>query len=179
MKIKTIFIALLIGLFVINGCESSKVQKTQNTANINLPKDIPSSVTEEDFERIDWTRTSIEYNTGERNDMAGNKNKLGIIGPEAKTNEVQKWMWHLWGVEKAELSIVGFNKETKTVHQILFDRDTDNWYWTGKVKAMGAVNGADAHMLSNVKVPEPGKWAFLVYTDDKLFDILVMDIQDK
>jgi hypothetical protein len=175
LKIKSLFIVLFLCLFVVSGCTTTKVQEPQNPNKISLPEDIPNFVTEKDFEKIDWDKKAMEFDTGERSDMVGNKNKLGIIGPELKPNEVQKWMWHLWGVDKAELTIVGFNKETKTVRPILFDRDTDNWYWTGKGKAMGAVNGADAHMPSNVEVPEPGKWAFLVYTDGKLFDILVMD----
>jgi hypothetical protein len=173
--VKTLLVAFFLCLIVISGCESSKVEEVQNPIKLNFPKDIPGFVTEKNFEKINWDKTAIEFDTGERSDMVGNKNKLGILAPELKPNEVQKWMWHLWEVDNAELTIVGFNKETETVHPILFERDTDNWYWTGKGKAMGAVNGADAHMPSNVKVPEPGKWAFIVYTDGKLFDILVMD----
>jgi hypothetical protein len=178
-KVKILFVAFLLSFLVISGCQSSTVQEVEKPININLPKDIPSFVTKKDFEKIDWNKTVIEFNTGERSDMVGNKNKLGILAPEFKPNEVQKWMWHLWGVNKVELTIVGFNKETKTVHPILFDREIDKWYWTGKGKAMGAVNGADAHMPSNVNVPEAGKWAFLVYIDGKLFDTLVIDVKDK
>jgi hypothetical protein len=31
----------------------------------------------------------------------------------------QKLMWHLWDVDDVDLTVIGFYKETQTVHQIL------------------------------------------------------------
>lgn len=42
----------------------------------------------------------------------------------------------------------------------------------------GPVNGADAHTPSHVKVPKPGEWAILLYTNEKYFDTLIYDIQE-
>jgi hypothetical protein len=66
----------------------------------------------------------------------------------------QKWMWHLWGVKEVDLTIVGFHKETQTVHKII------NNGWT--IRAYGPNNGADAHTPSSVKIPKSGEWAILL-----------------
>jgi hypothetical protein len=81
-------------------------------------------------------------------------------------------MWHLWGenVENMELTVVGYHRETETVYPILID---------GWSKSLGGPNnGADAHVPSTVKIPEPGEWAILLYTDGKLFDTLVFEINE-
>ena len=85
----------------------------------------------------------------------------------------QKWMWHLWGIENtenAELTVVGFHKDTETVHQILVDG------WTTMLG--GQNNGADAHTPSSVKIPESGEWAMLLYANGKLFDTLIYQINE-
>ncbi|RAK13962.1 hypothetical protein B0I26_1414 [Anoxybacillus vitaminiphilus] len=73
--------------------------------------------------------------------------------------------------ESVDLTVVGFHKESNTVHKIFIDG------WT-KTTA-GPNNGADAHISSSVKIPKPGKWAILLYTDGKLFDILVFEINEE
>lgn len=174
MKEKTLFAVFLLCLFVISGCESTNVQKVQNETNITLPKDIPSFVEEKDFEKINWDMMAAEFDTGERNDMFGNKNKLGIIGPELKPKEVEKWLWHFWGIEKGEFTVVGYNKNTSKICPVLSD---GNWSRNGI--GGGKVNGADVSMPSNVSLPDAGKWALLVYIDGKLFDTLVIEINGK
>ncbi len=84
-------------LFVVSGCTSTKVQEPQNPNKISLPEDIPDFVTEKDFEKINWDRTATEFDIGTSSYMVGNKNKLGIIGPELKPNEVEKWLWWFLG----------------------------------------------------------------------------------
>lgn len=79
-------------------------------------------------------------------------------------------MWHLWGVDHAELTLVGFHRETGTVHPIL----ADGWM----TKAAGQHNGADAHAPSQVKIPQSGEWAILLYTDGDKFDQLVYAIDE-
>ncbi|WP_342342336.1 DUF4871 domain-containing protein [Neobacillus novalis] len=169
MKIKSMVFIFLTMFFLVAGCSTNETVESK----IVLPKGIPDFVKVNDFETINWDRKAVEF--GDRG-IFGNKYKSGVIGEEMKSSNIEKWMWHLWGVNKVELTIVGFNKETRTVHPILFDRDTNNWSWTRS--AMGAVNGADSHMPSNVKVPEPGEWAILLYTDGKLFDKLVYEINE-
>ncbi|WP_148359469.1 hypothetical protein [Peribacillus simplex] len=171
MKVKILFTACLFCLFVISGCDSSNVKDVQNTNEFSLPKDIPSFVKVKDFEEIDWGRKAIEFDTGERSDMFGNKNKLGIIGPELKPKEVEKWLWHFWGIDSGEFTVVGYNQDTSKISPVLSDGT-----WSGNGIGGGKLNGADASNPSNVVLPEAGKWALLVYIDGKLFDTLVTDI---
>lgn len=148
--------------FIALGCSSN--EKVVN--KIVLPQDIPEFVQVSDFTLIDWERKAVRF--GDRNRINGNENKSGVIGADMPSLDIQKWMWHLWGVERANLTIVGFHRETSTIHKIL------KGGWSGN--ASGANNGADAHMPSLVKIPIPGEWAILLYTDEKLFDILVYEV---
>ncbi|MFJ5713256.1 hypothetical protein [Neobacillus sp. NPDC093127] len=197
MKIKTTFAVFILCLFVISGCQSSNVQKTQDTFKtppeesskvrkthdtfkITLPKDIPSFVKEKDFENIDFNKSVTVFDTGTRNDMVGNKNKIGFIGPDLnsngepdfKANETQKWLWHFWGVNKGDLTIVGYNADTLKITPVL----GDGWSRKNGIGG-GKIEGADSSMPSHVTFPEAGRWALLVYIDGKLFDTLVMDVK--
>ncbi|MEZ2661426.1 hypothetical protein ACBP89_26110 [Aneurinibacillus aneurinilyticus] len=163
-KIPMLFILLSMFLFVV-GCTSDKRVDSQ----IILPKDIPGFVQEKDFETIDWDKKAVTFD----NNIIGNENKSGVIGADMPSLNGQKWMWHLWGIEdprKTTLTVVGFHKETGTVHQIL----TTGW----TIGLGGENNGADAHAPSSVKIPKPGEWAIFLYTDEKLFDILVYEINE-
>jgi hypothetical protein len=132
-----------------------------------LPLNIPNFVQTSDFEKIDWNRRAVYLD----NNILGNENKSGVIGADIPSINInQKWMWHLWGIENSitELTVVGFHKETGTVHQIL----TTGW----SIGLGGENNGADAHAPSSVNIPTAGEWAILLYVDEKLFDVLVYNI---
>ncbi|MEH7246169.1 hypothetical protein V7114_05165 [Neobacillus niacini] len=128
--------------------------------------DVPNFVKTMDFEMIDWNRKAV--NLG--NNIIGNENKSGVIGADMPSiNSNQKWMWHLWGTENpTQLTVVGFHRETETVHQIL----TTGW----SIGLGGENNGADAHTPSSVNIPTAGEWAILLYVDEKLFDVLIYNI---
>jgi hypothetical protein len=151
-------------MLVLVACTSKETVNQK----IVLPNDIPDFVKESDFENIDWDRKAVKF--GERGSIIGNENKSGVIGADMPSLKGQKWMWHLWGVDDVDLTIVGFHKETKTVHKILING------WT--IRAYGPNNGADAHAPSAVKIPKPGEWAILLYTNGKLFDTLVYEIKE-
>ena len=164
-RITMMFILLSVFLFLI-GCTSDKAVDSK----VVLPDDIPNFVQEIDFEKINWERKAVEFGDG---GMIGNENKSGVLGADMPSLNPQKWMWHLWGIKDAEntkLTVVGFHKESETVHQILIDG------WTTGLG--GENNGADAHIPSSVKIPESGEWAILLYTDEKLFDTLVYEINE-
>ena len=164
-RITTLFIFLCMFLFVA-GCTPEQVDES----NIALPEDIPDFVQTSDFETINWERKAVEF--GDRG-IIGNENKSGVIGANMPSLTGQKWMWHLWGIENTKdtkLTVVGFHKETKTVHQIL----TDKW----STELGSANNGADAHAPSSVTIPESGEWAILLYVDEKFFDCLVYEIKE-
>ncbi|WP_235617183.1 hypothetical protein [Lysinibacillus mangiferihumi] len=132
-----------------------------------LPEGIPNFVQASDFEKIDWHKKAMTFN----NNILGNKNKSGAIGADAPSLNVQKWMWHLWGIENpTALTVVGYHKETGAIYPIL----TAGW----TIELGGPNNGADAHAPSHVQIAEKGQWAILLYTNEKLFDILIYDINE-
>ncbi|WP_409251672.1 hypothetical protein V1502_16250 [Bacillus sp. SCS-153A] len=133
---------------------------------ISFPEDIPAFVERQDFETIDWQRKAVNFNGG----IIGNENKSGVIGADMPSLTPQKWMWHLWGNQSSELTVVAFHRETKKVDSIL------NTGWT--LELGGENNGADAHAPSAVTIPEPGEWAILLYDGEKLFDVLVFHIKE-
>lgn len=158
--------ALLI--FIVMSFLMSCTSK-ETKSDMELPKGIPDFVQESDFEEIAWDKKAVSIN----DNIIGNENKAGVIGADMPSLSTQKWMWHLWGIEnstKTNLTIVGYHKETGTVHQIL----TTGW----SIELGGENNGADAHAPSSVKIPRPGEWAILLYTNEKLFDILIYDINE-
>lgn len=166
MKRKTMMLIFLCMILFVVGCKSDKTVDSKTV----LSDDIPNFVQEIDFENINWERKVAGF--GDRG-IIGNENKSGVIGADMPSLNGQKWMWHLWGIKNAEntkLTVVGFHKETETVHQILIDG------WTTGLG--GENNGADAHIPSSVKIPELGEWAILLYTDEKLFDTLVFEINE-
>jgi hypothetical protein len=134
--------------------------------NTFLPIDVPKFVHEEDFRKIDWNRKAVLID----HNILGNKNKSGVIGADMPSvNNGQKWLWHLWGAEPySSLTVVGYHKNTETVHRIL----TTGWSLT----LGGAVNGAAATSPSSVSIPLEGEWAMLLYVNGELFDILVYEI---
>ena len=166
MTLKSMVFIFLSMLFFVAGCSTNETVESK----LNLPEDIPNFVKESDFEKVDWDIKAMKFN----GNIIGNENKSGVIGADMPSINInQKWMWHLWGIEnpqETELTAVGFHRETGTVHQIL----TTGW----TIGLGGENNGADAHTPSSVNIPKAGEWAILLYTDGKLFDILVYEINE-
>ena len=162
-RIGTMMIVSFSVLLLVVGCSSDKTVESKTV----LPDDMPDYVQESDLEQINWERKAGEF--GDKG-IIGNENKSGVIGADMPSLDGQKWMWHLWGNEQANtsLTVVGYHKESKTVHKILKDG------WT--INLGGPNNGADAHTPSMVKIPKSGEWAILLYVDEELFDTLVYEI---
>ncbi|EAZ86689.1 hypothetical protein BB14905_08088 [Bacillus sp. B14905] len=156
------FVLLCMMLLVAVGCT--------NEEKITMPENAPDFLQEKDFASINWNDKAVEF--GDRA-IIGNANKSGIIGANMPSLSTQKWMWHLWGIEGygiTELTVVGYHRNTKTIQPIL----VDGW----SIGLGGPANGADAHSSSSVKIPSPGEWAILLYTNGKYFDTLIYDIQE-
>ncbi|UHA73444.1 hypothetical protein [Paenibacillus sp. 481] len=116
VKSGSVMILFLCSVFIFMvGC-------TTNEAKLIFPKGIPQFVKESDFAAIDWEKRAVPF--GDQG-IIGNERKAGVIGANMPSLSEQKWMWHLWGVSKPESTIVGYHKETTTVHQIL--ALGDNW----------------------------------------------------
>ncbi|AZV43319.1 hypothetical protein BAOM_2710 [Peribacillus asahii] len=145
MKLKFMVFIFLSMLILVVGCSSNETVESK----LILPKDIPNFVEESDFDKVDWDRKAVMFN----DNIIGNENKSGVIGADMPSINIdQKWMWHLWGVENlrdTELTVVGFHRETGTVHQII----TTGW----TIGLGGENNGADAHAPSSVNIPKSGE----------------------
>lgn len=162
--VKFFMLVVLTGLIGV-GCAEAGEKK------LAFPDDLPEFVLESDFDIIDWERQA-----GEFDGMVGNQNMVGVIGADMPSLNGQKWMWHLWGIDEVlgkELTVVGYHKETETIHPILTSSN-DSW----SVTLAGENNGADAHTPSSVKFTEPGEWALLLYVNEELFDIIVLNINE-
>jgi len=154
------FVLLCAMLLVVVGCT--------NEEKITIPENAPDFLQENDFASIKGNDKAVEF--GDRA-IIGNANKSGVIGANMQSLSTQKWMWHLWGIEgngNTELTVVGYHKDTKTIQPII----VDGW----SIGLGGPANGADAHSPSSVKIPSPGEWAILLYTNGKYLDALIDDI---
>lgn len=174
---KTFILPFIFSTFIfVTGCTLNAEEfedtndndiKTVHHDKINGIESTPNFVQQSDFLNIDWERKAVKFGHA---GIIGNENKSGILGADTpRVNSPQKWMWHLWGVpSNVDLTVVGFHRETQTVHQILTD------HWTKGTS--GPHNGADAHVPSTVKIPMEGEWAIMLYIDGELFDILIFEI---
>ena len=166
MKLKSKGFIFSSIFFLVIGCSANKTVESE----LILPEDIPDFVEESDLEKVDWDKKAVTFD----NDIIGNTNKSGVIGADMPSINInQKWMWHLWGIENPQatkLTVVGLQRKTSTIHQIL----TTGW----TIDLAGENNGADAHVPSSVNIPKAGEWAILLYTDGNLFDVLVYEIKE-
>lgn len=166
MKLRILGCIFLSMLILMIGCSRNETVESK----FDLPADIPDFVVESDFEKIDWDKKAVKFN----GNIIGNEDKSGVIGADMPSiTTTQKWMWHLWWNEDHaanDLTVVGFHRDTGTVHPIV----TSGW----TIILSGPNNGADAHAPSSVHLPEPGEWAILLYTNEKLFDVLIYDINE-
>lgn len=142
------------------------VEEKEEESPVTFPEDIPAYVQESDVEHINWDRQATTFG---RN-IIGNENKSGIIGADMPSLTGQKWMWHLWDTDTSELTVVGYHRESRTVHPVLNNGES----WT--IPLGGENNGADVHAPSSVTIPERGQWAFVLYADGELFDVIVLEI---
>lgn len=165
----------LIGFFVStelmvkkNGTNNGRSNIVQEGSAIILPGDIPTFVQESDLDTINWDQKATTFG---RN-MIGNEDKSGIIGADMPSLSGQKWMWHLWDTDATELTVVAYQRDSGTVNAVLNNGES----WT--IPLGGENNGADVHTPSSVTIPERGEWAFVLYADGKLFDVVVMEIDE-
>lgn len=161
---KIFSIIMISSLLLLFACSDENT----GSKELKLPEGIPDFVSEKDFETIDWDKKATNFD----GNLIGNEGKSAVIGADAPSLTDQKWMWHLWGVDQVELTVVGYQKETGDVASILVSGQP----WT--IGTSGPNNGADTHTPSMVKIPAAGEWALLLYTDGKYFDTLIFDIQE-
>ncbi|MDI4647910.1 DUF4871 domain-containing protein [Cohnella hashimotonis] len=105
-------------------------------------------------------------------ELQGIEGKIGILGPGFVANQANKYMWHLWG-SKADL-----NGNFKVDAINLKTGNKVNPFTLNIPMLLGGPNnGADAHLPSTMKLPEPGVWQLNAYIDEKLFGSINVEVK--
>lgn len=106
-------------------------------------------------------------------EMQGVEGKIGILGPEFVADQVNKHMWHLWGSQdelRGSFKVEAVNmKSREKINPFTVDLPTS---------IGGPNNGADAHLPSSMKLPEPGIWQLNAYLDNKLFGSINIEVKE-
>lgn len=112
----------------------------------------------------DWEESEIFYSGSYS--MIGVEDRLGFIYADEEVTKfypgkVQKYMWHFWGEDEeldGELKVLGTHESGGEPITVL-----------GSQGIGGPNNGADAHIPSNMSLPESGMWKLDAYIGDELF----------
>ncbi|WP_409346475.1 DUF4871 domain-containing protein [Paenibacillus sp. MBLB4367] len=100
----------------------------------------------------------------------GLEGKIGFIDPSFKAGQPNKAIWHLWGKEaelKGGLTVFGIRQGQSKPVQLF-----------GSSEIGGALNGADASVVSSLTMPEKGLWRLMAYIDGKLFGSVVVEVKE-
>ena len=177
---KYIFMSLM--LIMLFGCNDTneKEESINNSVSVNSSKteekEPPVNVDKKVIQNIDW-EVSGTFNSGSYV-MRGIPEKVGFIDAPFIKNSGQKYMWHFWGdIPDGELTVLAIKKGSNEIVPALIvpSIEDERYVWTYNSPA-GPNNGADAHLPSNLKLNEKGKWALLVYLGDKYFDNIVVEV---
>lgn len=173
-----IIAAILFSLSACSKEENEQIQgyesKKEEEKGISRWKEAPVKVKETIINNIDWKVSPVFRSGGYR--MRGVPNKVGFIDAPFIANKIDKYMWHFWGesIPKGELTIVAVKEGSKDIAPALMQDGIS--VWTTNVPG-GPNNGADAHLPSNIRLSEPGKWALLVYLGDAFLDYVVIEVK--
>ncbi|OIK14279.1 DUF4871 domain-containing protein [Bacillus sp. MUM 13] len=133
----------------------------------------PIEVDEKIIQEIDW-EVSETFEAGNYT-MRGIPNKVGFIDAPLIENKGNKYMWHFWGeLPDGELTLIGIKKDSEKLVPVLTQENQHVWTYSSPA---GPNNGADAHLPSNMRLPESGKWALLIYLGDKYFDNIIVNVK--
>jgi hypothetical protein len=157
------------------GCFEKEVnpRPVKTSSQVHVPGQVPSFVKLEHTKKIDWSK-KVQHFASEKVELTGNPNKSAYLGPQLQVNQPEKWMWLFWKESGSLMTIAAFHKNSGTFEPILYD-GTEAAIWSRN--GLGsAIHGANLHTPSNVMLPKAGEWALLVYIDQKLFDVLLIDV---
>ncbi|ETT80727.1 DUF4871 domain-containing protein [Viridibacillus sp. FSL R5-0477] len=153
---------------------------------------IPSHIAKQISNNVQKIAQSVEVTFGD-----GTKGEFLLIGEEGKVgflvgsgkkgeaveekiiaNKVNKYMWHFWGDKDSisgDFKVVGTDKEGKE-HPVLVSGNDTVWQYSNT--SISPNNGADSHIPSNMLFPTSGLWKLEIYFNDKLFDEIVINVED-
>lgn len=160
-----IFTSILCGGLLV-GCENSEQQLS---ATFSLPVTFGNG-------------TDGEYL------LIGKEGKVGfLIGSGEKgeaveepiiANKENKYMWHFWGEQEllsGDFKVVGIDEKGKE-HPVLVTDAEQVWEYTDIIASPNDV--ADSHIPSNILFPTSGLWTLRIYFNDKLFEEIVVNVED-
>jgi hypothetical protein len=75
--------------------------------------------------------------------------------------------------------VEAINLKTKKKLKTLFLADTIEMVWEYDVSPDGPINGADAHISSNISLPTSGLWKLDAYLGGKLKGSIIVDVKEK
>ncbi|MCA0173083.1 DUF4871 domain-containing protein [Bacillus sp. RAR_GA_16] len=177
---KYIFVSLM--LVTLFGCnDTNETEETiNNSVSVNSSKTEekkpPVNVDKKVIQNIDW-EISETFNSGSYV-MRGVPEKISFIDEPFKKSIVKKYMWHFWGdIPDGNLTVLAIREGGNEIVPALIvpSPEDERFVWTYDSPG-GPNNGADAHLPSNLKLDEKGKWALLVYLGEDYFDNIVVEV---
>ncbi|MDQ0481796.1 DUF4871 domain-containing protein [Guptibacillus hwajinpoensis] len=176
------YIILSLMLSLLFGCNDSN--EAEESSNNSLPVDSsmadekgpPVDVDRKLIQNIDW-EVSETFNSGSFV-MRGLPEKVAFIDEPFKENIGNKYMWHFWGdIPDGKLTVLAIKEGSNEIVPALIvsSYEDERYVWTS-ISPAGPNNGADAHLPSNMKLNEKGKWALLVYLGENHVDNIVVEV---
>ncbi len=171
---KALLSSALIIIFLSTGCSQEIKEKTTVQTN------------KVDFEENQQWDISPEFETATGDKLIGQKNKVGIVGPEFEAGEVNKWLWHFWGdeqtIKNGNFKVVAINKDTGEKEMALVTgASTANerkvWAHEKLSYSPNGVRGSDSSQPSNMSLSKAGIWRLEVYLGTELFGSIVVNVK--
>ncbi|MBO9606764.1 MAG: DUF4871 domain-containing protein [Paenibacillaceae bacterium] len=103
--------------------------------------------------------------------MSGIKDKLAFVDAGFIAGKANKYMWHLWGNPESlqgPFRVVAVKQGSEQLIDVF------------RAEAIGgAVNGADASVVSSMKLPSAGRWRLTAYAAERLIGSIVVDVAEQ
>ncbi|WP_053363455.1 DUF4871 domain-containing protein [Bacillus sp. FJAT-27251] len=169
MKKNFIFL-ILIGILIM-GCSNEDTKVNANGSNEEIENKIINDVKR--MNSVNWEPTGTFKS--EEYVMRGIPNEIGFIDETFTAGVTKKYMWHFWGESlEGNLRIVAVKEGELRPTPVLVKDEEQVWTYN---KPLAGINGADIHIPSNMKIPESGKWALLVYLGEKYINTIVVEVE--
>lgn len=135
---------------------------------------------------------STEFATNTFEVLIGEKDKLGISGPDFIAGKVDKYIWHFFGssnevetLSSGNFKVTATNKESGEKEKVLVQSagsDNEKMVWSYEMTKGSPLTGdADVGSIhsipSNLKFSKPGIWRLDVYFGVKRFGYLVVEVK--
>ncbi|WP_158735813.1 DUF4871 domain-containing protein [Alteribacillus sp. YIM 98480] len=161
----------------------------------NIIQDRTGNLNNESIHQQNWEvsptfKLPVTFGDGTKGEyvLVGKEEKLGFLVGSGKEGEAavqpivkgkaNKYMWHFWGSEEelnGDFKVVGIN-ETGEREKVLLGNNEETVWNYGELG--GSNNGADKHIPSSMVFPTSGLWKLEVYIGDKMFDEVIVHVQE-